>query len=154
MASERAKVADGIFIGSALSLYDNIFLHSNEIGLIINASNRKNNLTNLKIPTLRVHDLDDIIPVTNAEKVRLVKIAGGIANIVEDYRKKNRNVLIHCQAGINRSAFILATYLITKRGYTADQAISAIQAANNVRGVPALTNIGFVQLLRGLEKKL
>lgn len=40
----------------------------------------------------------------------------------------NRPVLIHCMAGISRSASVMAAYLIKYKGYTIDEAITFIRS--------------------------
>lgn len=55
-------------------------------------------------------------------------------------------VLIHCMAGVNRSATLVAWHLID-RGWKFDDARRALAGANATRRVPLLTNKSFVRLL-------
>lgn len=63
-------------------------------------------------------------------------------------RLLNKNILIHCAAGINRSACCIAYWLITYQGFTYTEAVTALQTANTLRGVQLLTNPTFRQLLQ------
>ena len=57
------------------------------------------------------------------------------------YISTGRNVLVHCFAGVNRSAFIIAMYMITKMNFQAHEAVDVIERANaDQRGVETLTN--------------
>jgi protein-tyrosine phosphatase len=40
---------------------------------------------------------------------------------------QGHNILIHCHAGMQRSAAIMAMFLIATRGYSAQQAITYVQ---------------------------
>ena len=62
-------------------------------------------------------------------------------------------ILVHCAAGINRSATLIALYLIST-GWTPEQAIAALEQANKRRGVPLLTNQSFRRLIRAYHKEL
>ncbi len=55
--------------------------------------------------------------------------------------------LIHCMAGVNRSATLIMWHLIDL-GWTFDDAYLAIARANATRGMPLLTNRSFVTLLK------
>jgi protein-tyrosine phosphatase len=57
-------------------------------------------------------------------------------------------VLIHCQAGINRSNFVLAYWLVTRNGWTPDEAIDRIRER---RGPTSLCNPSFESYIRGLQ---
>lgn len=46
---------------------------------------------------------------------------------IDDQLKKGHKVVVHCFAGQQRSAAVVATYLITKKGYSYDDAIKYIK---------------------------
>lgn len=68
-----------------------------------------------------------------------------IADLVNACRQDGP-VLVHCQAGLNRSGLVVATALI-KSGMTADEAIALIQEK---RSPAALCNTSFVKHLRSI----
>lgn len=63
--------------------------------------------------------------------------------------KAGKKVLIRCQAGINRSSFIMA-HVLMRDGYTAEQAISLMREK---RSSWVLMNQTFEEYLLGLDKK-
>jgi len=66
-----------------------------------------------------------------------------IARTIEKYERKERKVLVHCAAGINRSALVIGYYLIRKKQMNYIDAMDLLQAANYKRDVPVLTNVDY-----------
>lgn len=67
-----------------------------------------------------------------------------LANIVNDYRdREDGDVLVHCQAGLNRSGLVTALSLV-KRGYTPENAIKKLREG---RSPMVLCNTHFEQWL-------
>jgi protein-tyrosine phosphatase len=59
-------------------------------------------------------------------------------------RRMKKNVLVHCHAGISRSAAIVCAYLMTKNGWSFSEALNFIKKRRN-RVKP---NENFVYLLK------
>lgn len=72
-----------------------------------------------------------------------------IAKQVYDWKKKG-NVLVHCQAGLNRSSLVVARVLMMD-GMTADEAINHLRES---RSPACLCNPGFEQYLRSINSPL
>ena len=70
------------------------------------------------------------------------ELADLVAEMVED-----GPTLVHCQAGINRSALVCATYLVRHTGRTPDEAISLLRER---RGEVVLANRSFEEYVRAL----
>lgn len=68
-----------------------------------------------------------------------------LARWVHEQRLEGRTVLIHCEAGQNRSGLLTALYLIRFRGYRPGAAIDRVREK---RGPNALWNGDFVRFLR------
>jgi protein-tyrosine phosphatase len=68
-----------------------------------------------------------------------------LARWVDEQRGAGRTVLIHCEAGHNRSGLLTALYLIRHRGYDPESAIALVQEK---RGPNALWNGSFLRYLR------
>lgn len=47
---------------------------------------------------------------------------------IDDHIKQNKNVLVHCFAGQQRSATVVAAYLMHSKGLTADEAIAFVKS--------------------------
>jgi hypothetical protein len=59
----------------------------------------------------------------------------------------------NCHMGMNRSAAILAGYLILVGGMSFERALKLLQKANKTRGLDVLTNPSFRKGLKELEEK-
>lgn len=69
-----------------------------------------------------------------------------IAELVNAKRAEGKNVLVHCQAGLNRSGLVAARALML-HGLTADEAISLLRSQ---RSEACLCNPAFAAYLRSL----
>ncbi len=69
-----------------------------------------------------------------------------LAEMVNQWLDEGKRVLVHCQAGLNRSSFVTARALML-RGKTADEAIDLIRSK---RSPLCLCNDHFRQHLKGL----
>lgn len=137
-----AHIADGVYIGSLSTATSKKFVHENNIEAIINLSCVE---YSSDLPTLVIR-MDDARVTPKNMDAYVRKFADGVREIIVCVGAGKR-VLVHCAAGINRSATLIGMYLI-ERGYTYKQAVELIEAANAARGVPALTNETFKYLLQ------
>jgi atypical dual specificity phosphatase len=71
------------------------------------------------------------------------------ANFIEKAILEGGRVLIHCYVGLSRSATIAISYLMIKRGLTAEEALRAVRRHREIH-----PNIGFLRQLLALESKL
>lgn len=137
-----AKVADRIYIGSIMTATDEKAINAVGINAIVNLSCRS---YECKKPVLNINMPDS--PVTTDQlDVYMAKFAIGVAAI-ETALSEGRTVLVHCAAGVNRSATLIGFYLI-ETGWTYEQAFSALSNANRIRDVPLLTNDSFKYMLK------
>lgn len=51
-----------------------------------------------------------------------------VVRAIDEYLARGKKVLVHCRAGMQRSAATVAAYIMYKRGYTWDEAKKFIQA--------------------------
>jgi protein-tyrosine phosphatase len=77
------------------------------------------------------------------------ELVESLALWVDDHRKRDLTVLIHCEEGRNRSGLITALYLIRYRGM---QPQAAIDLVRERRGPSALWNGSFVRYLTGTSE--
>lgn len=66
---------------------------------------------------------------------------------IDEARKANEKVLVHCAAGISRSATIVASYLMNRYGHSAEEALNFIRRKRHQID----PNFSFVVQLFGLE---
>ncbi|KAG8200649.1 hypothetical protein JTE90_022271 [Oedothorax gibbosus] len=71
------------------------------------------------------------------------------AQFIDDALKAGGKVLVHCQAGISRSATLVCSFLMLKRGFTAQEAVKAVRKNRAI-----IPNDGFLQQLCDLNDKL
>lgn len=153
-----AKVIEGVYIGSLSTVTNENHLRDMNIGAIVNlsgsnyASNHTSNHTNEcsnsylnSIPRLDLSINDAQITLQNMESY--IKIFSRGTDYITLARKENKCVLVHCAAGVNRSAALIAFYLI-QCGWSYQQSIDMITQANETRSAPALTNNSFRYLLQ------
>lgn len=113
-----------------------------------------------RAPALFVSQLRDIVVLTNMVPDERIKyIAGARSEAIRAATfidaavrssDSHGSILVHCWAGMNRSALALAAYLILHHDMHWARAIYLIRAANDVRGISTLTNPHFVEILQGL----
>jgi hypothetical protein len=164
-----AEVIDGIFIGNIAAAEHIQFLSDKNIGLIINCANsvyctkyEKYNQSP-PVPMYAVKDFNDvemraqdlarkIQPAsTTIDMFRAGKIFGSKGGLAMDDEcerddtqpSTNKNVLIHCMAGINRSAVTIGDYLGYYHKMEYDTIYNLLRNANSKRGLPVLTNPAF-----------
>ena len=130
------KIIDRVWVGDYISSLDKNFIISNNINVIINASkdlpfinDKYNNLIKIRIPVNDDLQKDSIINMFHFYKK--------IIPIIDFFIKKNKNILIHCYAGVQRSASLLAAYLLYK-GYNLPDAINLIQQKRNITFTPQI----------------
>ena len=78
-------------------------------------------------------------------------------NLIDDFEKcidfidsQEGATIVHCQAGISRSATVCLAYLMKKRGYNLDEAFDFLKNCRSCIG----PNFGFLGQLKIFEQKL
>ena len=82
------EILPGLWVGNYQSAYDTQFLKSNNISVIVNCTKDIPFLDEFSFSCYRVPVDDSLL-----------------------YKKNNRNVLIHCYAGIQRSAIVAVSFI-------------------------------------------
>ena len=100
----------------------------------LNDYNEQNGFINKKV---EIHDL---------ERENIIQYFGECLNFI----KGNQNVLVHCGAGVSRSATIVIAYIMWKYRMTFDDALLYVLEKRHV----AWPNSGFKEQLRIFEKLL
>ena len=122
-------IKDNIWLGNRYSALDNNFLRENKIRVIINCSKNLEFIDNDSIIKIRVPIDDDLRTKSNQDMFKeYIKIIPKLKKFI----RKNENILIHCRAGMQRSASVIAAYLINKYGYSVQDSINFIQSKRNV----------------------
>ncbi len=75
-----------------------------------------------------------------------------ILNGVKAMQLLPQPILVHCFAGMNRSAAVIAAYLILVKGFSYAKALQTLTKTNNKRGLQVLTNPCFRKALEELNE--
>lgn len=110
-SNDADEIIPGIFLGSQYAAEDYPFLKKKGITVVINASNHIPNYHKSKGITYVRVPVDDSL-----KNYDINKMTAYLPYIVEVLRffhhTQKKNVLIHCAAGVQRSAVIVASYLV------------------------------------------
>ena len=111
--SNANQILPGLWLGNALAAHDTTFLKDNNITVVINCTkdipfNKEVDTYKYRIPVDDSLKHEDIIKMTNSLE--------SVLNFIEyTYSTKTRNVLIHCYAGVQRSAIVMVSFLYKLR---------------------------------------
>jgi len=162
--STFARVDDGIWIGSLDTANDPKALRSAGIKGIVNISGWEPRQKTRDMYRLwKPKPIKYFTTTTRDSRTGRLRYLGdepirdrrGLASFydymdrgVEMVAKCPKPCLINCHAGINRSASLVAAYLMSKRGMTFNQARELLEKANRKRDTPVLTNRYFVDAMK------
>ena len=105
-----------LWLGNFYSAVDQTFLLNNRIGFVLNCTQQESPLEMYKQLGIQSYQfyLDDCDNKKNNHA--LFEHAVYVQNMIESYLSRGINVLVHCHAGMQRSATLIAVYLMTKYG--------------------------------------
>jgi protein-tyrosine phosphatase len=137
------KIEEGLFLGS------------------IGAANNKNELKTLNIThvltvasaLLPAHPNDfiyKIINVTDREDTDIKQYFNECFNFIDEAKRLDGGVLVHCLVGKSRSVTIILAYLMKKHGMSLSQAMEHVKSRRPRAG----PNSGFISQLQDFEKSL
>ena len=116
-------IIPGIWIGDSDDAFNLNQLKYNCIHIIINVSNEIRN--DFLYHTLYINDSTEDIP-------KMTQILPNITDIIHDYLKNNKVILVHCTAGSQRSCTLIAAYLMKYKKFTYQKAIDYICKKRNI----------------------
>jgi protein-tyrosine phosphatase len=125
-------VINNMWLGNKSSSQDRDFLNSNQINLVVNCTRditipewyEHDNINHIRLP---IYDWDS----ENDNNILKNEIMN-IINTMDTYKKNNKNILVHCFAGMQRSATVIACYLMYYYKFRPEHAIFYIR---NKRGI-------------------
>lgn len=168
--SNASLVVPNVWIGSIDSAHDADFLRSKGIKSIVNISGMEptphahemyrkmgvnyNTLSKVELmPNKQIYTVTDYLGDEKFQKTTLTPreffnyMSRGVQILNQpDFQFP---VLIHCFAGMNRSAALIAAYLLTKpHPYSYEKTLELLRRANERRGLHVLTNKDFKRSLK------
>lgn len=115
MSLSANEIIPGIWLGNESASADLNFLKTLNINCIVNATDRipckfyKQGINYYQIP---VGDPGPTSDLDQPDNALMLKHIPQVLLYIDNNRKKNKNILIHCHAGIQRSATVVLLYLI------------------------------------------
>lgn len=122
------EIIPNLYLGNINSANDLSFIKNKKIKVIINCSNHIPNFFESKKEQLQLEyyriPVDDSLLNEDIQKMK--ELLPEYVNIINKSLLENKPVLVHCHAGRQRSACLIAAYLIYKYKYTIDEAYKFI----------------------------
>lgn len=138
-----SEILPGLWLGNEAASQNIDFIKSKNIEIIINCTSEisfiSNNLPNSKqLKKYRIN-LDNPGPVcankSKCEDNNIYKMAMSlpiITDIIHYWYSKNKNILIHCHSGVQRSAAVMAAYLMRFKDMDYNNSINYILKKRNI----------------------
>ncbi|KAE9550104.1 hypothetical protein FO519_006679 [Halicephalobus sp. NKZ332] len=140
------KILDFMFLGSQQDALDPEVLKKHGISKIINLS--ENCPRPESVPNNTNHFLR--IPIKDSYSAKLLPHFDAAYEFLETAKRSNEKVLVHCLAGISRSATLAIAYIMRSMGKTSDEAYKFVKARR-----PSISpNFNFLGQLLEYEKQL
>lgn len=139
------QIAPRLWLGNKISALDETFLRENRIGAVFNCT--KDFPFSPMVPhKYRVPVDDNLEPVEINNMERWAPEI--VYKVVSEY-KKGTVILIHCHAGVQRSAAVMAMTLIAMTGKTPDEVMAHIRSIRRVAFQPSAN---FEKSIRGFDR--
>jgi predicted protein tyrosine phosphatase len=110
------EILPGLWLGNEAASQSASFMKKHKIGLIVNATKHIPSKFLGKIHYIRVPVNDPGIHSGDNEDVDIMRISLPLVlAYIYKFRRAGKNVLVHCHAGAQRSAIIVAAYLLFRK---------------------------------------
>jgi protein-tyrosine phosphatase len=149
-------IKNGIFIGNAYSVIGNYatkesdFLDELNIKVVISALTEEEYedymIAKEDFPNIEWHRL----VIDDDESERISEYFFRVHTIISEALIDNKNVIVHCAAGMSRSPSLVIAYLMIENRWKYEEAYNFVKKRRPI----CEPNIGFVKQLKGLEYKL
>jgi dual specificity phosphatase 12 len=139
------EIVPRLWLGNKDAAADTEWLKSHGITVVFNCTKTLPFASNIELRKYRVPVDDNLEPVEIQHMYEWA--AETEAKLVREY-KAGRTILVHCHAGMQRSAAVVAMFLMSMFGMTADEAMSYIRAKRQIAFFPSAN---FEQALRRWE---
>lgn len=141
------QVLDRVWIGGHSTATNESFMRENNIGLIVNCTRHVPSPFRDDIATYRI-PIDDHPEWKSLFQQHLRIVAQQIHTVLTE---SHQSVLVHCHAGVSRSATVVGAYLIIYRDFSVDDAIGTIQARKPETFRPSPI---FKDILQNIQKQV
>jgi len=140
----QSSVPGALYLGSITAVLDPSILKEHDIHHLVQV---------LDVPWLPAYEEDGYecyrLDTLATESQDLQPHLEDTVEDIDSALRRGRNVLVHCQQGVSRSAAIVIAYLIRKRGMSFDSAVAFVRQRR-----PCIKpNSGFVRCLQEWERQ-
>jgi rhodanese-related sulfurtransferase len=148
-ANPADEIVPGLWLGSRYAALDGEYLAKKKIRAVFDCT--KDIPFHESIPRRYRVPVDDNLQEAEIRNLELwsFEIVYKITNEMRRAKEDNTAVLVHCAAGMQRSAASVAMYLIAMKGMTADEAMSFIRSKRDIAFRP---RANFEKSIRGFER--
>ncbi len=149
-------IKDGIFIGNAYSVIGNYATKESDLLDALNIKVVISALTEEEYEDYMIarEDFPDIVwhrfVIDDDEEEKISLHFFAVYEIISRALSENKNVIVHCAAGMSRSPSLVIAYLMIENRWCYEEAYNYVK---NKRPIVE-PNIGFVKQLKALEYKL
>jgi protein-tyrosine phosphatase len=149
-------IKDGIFIGNAYSVIGNYATKESDLLDVLNIKVVISALTEEEYEDYMIarEDFPDItwhrLVIDDDEDEKISLHFFTVYEIISRALSENKNVIVHCAAGMSRSPSLVIAYLMIENRWCYEEAYNYVK---NKRPIVE-PNIGFVKQLKALEYKL
>lgn len=130
-ANKADKIVKGLYLGDELAAEDIEFFKKNRIGAVLNCTTdvpnhfRRSNVEYMRIP------VEDNLRENQINKMTLY-MPHACSFIYKNLNIEHKNVLIHCHAGMQRSAAVVLYYLMKVGGMKKRDAIRLMRSKRGI----------------------
>lgn len=144
LSADMNEIIPGLFLGNKWSTSPDNLLQNN-IECVVNVSCQEADVNRGRVP-LYSHIIIEIGDnIHCSEQMKNNVLPQCLEFIDQHYEEENRKVLIHCSAGRSRSATVIISWLITRRGLTYEDAYKLVNSRRLIQ-----PNQGFIKILKDL----
>jgi len=135
------EIISGLWLGDKNSSHNTDFLEEKKIKCVINCSCDLPFINDNNIIKKRIPVNDDLS--FDANKI-ILKYLNKCLEFIHENLLNNKNILVHCFAGMQRSATVIACYLMYYYNFRAEHTILYIRNKRNIAFKPYPTFNSFI----------
>jgi len=149
-------IKNGIFIGNVHSVIGNYSTNDDDILSEINIKVVISALTEEEYEDYMIGEQDfhniewHRLVVDDDKDEKISQYFFEVHNIINKALAENKNVIVHCAAGISRSSSLVIAYLMIENRWSYEEAYNYVKSKRSIIN----PNIGFVKQLKALEYRL
>lgn len=137
-------IIDDFLYLSDIVFVQELFLTQHEITTVCSIT-AKDTLTPLKSTTLRLS-----LPISDSSHSPISSHFAAAHEFIEQARKENKKVVVHCEVGMSRSPTIVISYLMKYKNINLREAYNLVKSRRPI----IQPNVGFIKQLLAYENEL